>query len=181
MSAKKTTAPASTPAHEHRARLAYAKLTALAGKAVRLTRDVANPCVDRRVRWSDGLDAAPAVIPAGTLVTVVEGREGREARFTLRFDGTQVAWLPCRSNLGFAGAPYALPGGGSGAERRVARDLLDALGAPERTWEALCASREAVGYSGWARRTLRHLVASGRLTLEEVEAASIAAEAEDGD
>lgn len=178
MPAKKTTAPASTPLTLalDEARAAYAKLRALAGTSVRLTRDVPNPCVDKRVRWSRDLDAAPAVIPAGTLVAV-EGSE--EARFTLRFDGTQVAWLPYLA--GFAGAPYALPGGGSEAERRVARDLLDALGAPERTWDALCASREAVGYSGWARRTLRHLVESGRLTLDEVEAACIAAEDEDKD
>lgn len=168
MSAKKTTALPPLTLDESRA--AYAKLHALAGTAVRLTRDVQNPCADRRVRWSRGLDAAPAVIPAGTLVAV----EGSEARFTLRFDATQVAWLSYRNLDCHA---YALPGGGSEAEQRVARDLLDALGAPERTWEALCASREAVGYSGWARRTLRHLVESGRLTLNEVEAACIAAEA----
>lgn len=180
MPAKKKTAPASTPLMLalDEARAAYAKLHALAGKAVRLTRDVENPCVDRRVRWSAGLDAAPAVIPAGVLVAV-EGSE--KARFTLRFGDWQVAWLPYLAEHDFAGAPYALPGGGSEAERRVARDLLDALGAPERTWDALCASREAVGYSGWARRTLRHLVASGRITLDEVEAACIAAEAEDKD
>ena len=178
MPAKKTTAPALTPldAAFDEARAAYAKLHALAGKAVRLTRDVENPCVDRRVRWSAGLDAAPAVIPAGVLVAVAVEGSAVEPHFTLRFGDWQVAWLLYRA---LDGHTYALPGGGSEAERRVARDLLDALGAPERTWEALCASREAVGYSGWARRTLRHLVASGRLTLDEVEAACIAAEDED--
>lgn len=164
MSAKKTTALPPLTLDESRA--AYAKLHALAGTAVRLTRDVQNPCADSRVRWSRGLDAAPAVIPAGTLVAV----ERSKARFTLRFDATQVVWF-------FYYNLNCHPGGGSEAEQRVARDLLDALGAPERTWEALCASREAVGYSGWARRTLRHLVESGRLTLNEVEAACIAAEA----
>lgn len=176
MPAKKTTAPALTPldAAFDEARAAYAKLRALAGTSVRLTRDVENPCVDRRVRWSAGLDAAPAVIPAGVLVAV----EGSEVRFTLRFGDWQVAWLPY---LDREGRGYVLPGGDSAAERRVARDLLDALGAPERTWDALVAAREAVGYSGWARRTLRHLVESGRLTLDEVEAACIAAEDEDKD
>lgn len=65
-------------------------------------------------------------------------------------------------------------------------------------WEALCARcdegralrnakklaaarGEAIDYSSWERRTLRHLVASGRITLDEVEAACIAAEDEDGD
>ena len=176
MPAKKKTALPPLTLDESRA--AYAKLRRLAGTSVRLTRDVQNPCVDKRVRWSRNLDAAPAVIPAGVLVAV-EGSE--EARFTLRFGDWQVAWLPCFSLDRLAYDPCALPGGGSEAERRVARDLLDALGAPERTWDALCASREAVGYSGWERRTLRHLVASGRITLDEVEAACIAAEDEDGD
>lgn len=171
---KTKTAPAPAPAPwttEH-AKLAHERLVALTGKAARTTRDVVNPRHDRRVKYGSDLAAAPEVIAAGTLVTVEEVRSGwilgvggvRVEFRLVQIDDVRTTVVPC---------------GGDDATDAVIRALLDALGEPEPSWEALCAIRSVWGYGGWAKRTLRHLVTSGRLTLDEVEAAALAADAED--
>lgn len=176
MTAKKKKKPPARPAWTpEEASAAAAKLTALVGRCARTTCDVANPCSDKRVRWGSDLDAAPAVIPAGTLVAITRANWGGGVRygrlmFELALGQTRVAFDGSDGEV--------LVGGTWGDHDDVGRDLIDALGEPERSWEALCASRESGGLSGWTRRALRHLVESGRLSLEEVEAAAIA---EDGE
>jgi hypothetical protein len=182
MPKKKTTAHHWT---DTQARKAYERLASLTGQAARTTRHIVNPCHDRRCRYGWHLDSAPEVIPAGTLVLVKSVADGWRLTFgtttkKLGKDGVtreRETYATLEFLLITINGQNAAHPGGNDEEKAVTSVMLDSLGAPEYSWDALLARRESLGRnSAWGERTLRHLVASGRLTLADVEAAANAAD-----
>ena len=139
----------------------------------RLARDVPNPARDKRRRYGSDVDAGPEVYPANQAVLVERIRSGevvlKVGKTSVRFHVHEIPGADACALPGAAGGPKG---------ERVAIDLLDALSPAERSWDALAyAIDRKTGGGGWARRALRRLVESGKITLDDVERAS--AEAED--
>ena len=156
-------------------RATFAKLTALGEGPFTLAVDVANVAKDKRKRHSSDLDAAPAILPAGS--TWVLSKYGDTCWFWCKKHDVR-ARFQVREDDGIAW--YGADDHSKGAV--VARAILDALRATPRTIESVRASIENSALStarGWDLITKLH--EQGKISLDDIEAAAEAVYQDDNE
>jgi hypothetical protein len=156
-------------------RATFAQLTALGDGPFKLGRDVTNVAKDKRKRYSSDLDAAPAVLPAGSVWVL--SRYSEVWDFWCKSIDTRVRFHVRIVDVEGVGLAWAGHADGSMVDV-TSRAVLAALEPTERTVETARAALEnslRSWVSGWD--ILSKLHEQGKISLADIDTAVEAVEA----